>query len=126
MNTPGTASSPDVLVISSMYPSARYPKYGTFVADAVRALRAEGVTVRPVVSGDARTGPLRNALKYSALLFRAIGAAFGGGFGVVHAHYLYPPGAIGAGRFRPLPPPHLQQIVDVAKGGVFGRTRTAA
>lgn len=96
MSAPAIGTTPVVLVVSSMYPSACFPKYGSFVADAVRALEAEGVSVRLAVSGDARTGALRNALKYTALAGRAKLAAYRGGFDVIHAHYLYPPGAIAA------------------------------
>lgn len=87
---------PRVLVVSSMYPSVRYPKYGSFVADAVLAMEAEGMRVRLAVGREARTGTLRNFSKYAILAARGVVAGIRGGFDVVHAHYLYPSGAIGA------------------------------
>lgn len=85
-----------VLVVSNMYPSPRYPKYGSFVADAVRALEAEGVSVRLAVGRDSRTGAVRNLIKYLALALRSVAAGIRGDFDVVHAHYLHPPGALAA------------------------------
>jgi len=85
-----------VLVVSNMYPSSRYPKYGSFVADAVRALEAEGLSVRLAVCRDPRTGAGRNLIKYVALAGRSLAAGIRGDFDLVHAHYLYPPGALAA------------------------------
>ncbi len=96
MTGAGGRGQQKVLLISNMYPSARFPKYGSFVADAVRALEAEGVSVRTVVTRDPRTGALRTLGKYLSLAARSAVAGIVGGFDLVHAHYLYPPGACAA------------------------------
>jgi D-inositol-3-phosphate glycosyltransferase len=85
-----------VLVVSNMYPSARFPKFGSFVSDIVGGLRREGCEILLATSGDPRTGAARNALKYAGLALKCVAAAIRGGFDVVHAHYLFPSGTLAA------------------------------
>ncbi|MBE0417446.1 MAG: glycosyltransferase [Coriobacteriia bacterium] len=102
---PGLPSMPRVLVVSNMYPSAIDRRFGSFVADSVRAMRALGADVQAVVSADPRKGALRGALKYTGLLVRTVAAAARGGYDVVHAHFLFPTGMVAAlaSSFRRVP-----------------------
>jgi glycosyltransferase involved in cell wall biosynthesis len=79
-----------------MYPSARYPKFGSFVADIVGGLRSAGCQVSLATLGDPRTGKARNLTKYLALTLKCIGVALRGGYDIVHAHYLFPSGTLAA------------------------------
>ncbi|MGV8083176.1 MAG: glycosyltransferase [Coriobacteriia bacterium] len=77
-----------------MYPSERYPKFGSFVADFAEGLRSQGCEVTLAVQRNPRTGIAVNALKYVGLSLRGLLKGLRGGFDVVHAHYLFPTGAI--------------------------------
>jgi glycosyltransferase involved in cell wall biosynthesis len=94
-----------VLLVSNMYPSDGYPKFGSFVATSEEAVRALGVDVRRAVITDPRSGKLRLLLKYFSLLLRTLAATARGGYGQVHAHYLFPSGAFArvAARLRGVP-----------------------
>ena len=79
-----------------MYPSVRFPKFGSFVADIVAGLRDQGVGVSLATLSDQRTGRVRNAVKYASLTLKCVASAVRGGFDVVHAHYLFPSGTLAA------------------------------
>lgn len=77
-----------------MYPSRRYPKFGSFVADFSEGMRVRGCEIRLAVQHDPRTGLFANTLKYVGLFARSVAAGILGGFDIVHAHYLFPTGTI--------------------------------
>jgi glycosyltransferase involved in cell wall biosynthesis len=101
----GLAEAPAVLLVANMYPSVRNPKFGSFVAELERAMRAGGRRVTLVANDDSRTGARASAGKYSRFAWRTFMAACRGGYGVVHAHYLFPAGvfAVMAARMRGVP-----------------------
>ncbi|HEX5166446.1 MAG TPA: glycosyltransferase [Thermomicrobiales bacterium] len=72
-----------VLVVTNMYPSPALPSFGTFVHDQVEALRAEGVEV-DVLSFNGR----ESKWKYLSAFPRYWRALRGGGYDLVHAHYI--------------------------------------
>lgn len=81
-----------VLLISQMYPGPAAPDYGVFVADLARALEARGHDLRRVVL-DHRGG---SRVKHAGLATAALREARRFRPDVVYAHYLFPPGLIGA------------------------------
>jgi glycosyltransferase involved in cell wall biosynthesis len=81
-----------ILVVSQMYPGPRDPDLGTFVAQMVDALRARGHEVDLAVL-DTRAGGRR---RWTTLARRAVAAARRSRPDVVHAHFLFPTGLIGA------------------------------
>ncbi len=78
-----------ILLVSQMYPGARAPDLGTFVAQVERALVARGHTVERAVL-DTRAG---GKLRYLELARRTLAAATPD---VVYAHFLVPSGLIAA------------------------------
>jgi glycosyltransferase involved in cell wall biosynthesis len=88
-----------VLVITNLYPDARQPAFGTFVAAHVAALKRAGADVRVVAISGVPVHQAR-ARKYLSLTIRAIAAAMGTRLrrarpDVVEAHVAYPTGMIG-------------------------------
>jgi glycosyltransferase involved in cell wall biosynthesis len=80
-----------------MFPSARSPAFGPFVADHARLLREthrEELDLRATVIRDPRKG-WRTPVKYASFAIRAWGQSLTRRFDVVHVHYAYPT-AIGA------------------------------
>ncbi len=82
-----------ILVVSSLYPSAREPDYGIFVKGICDELERLGHDLRYAVS-DRRAG---SAPKQARLTARAVVEARRFRPDVVYAHYLVPAGAIAAG-----------------------------
>jgi glycosyltransferase involved in cell wall biosynthesis len=81
-----------ILVVSSLYPSAREPDYGVFVKQIAEGLEGLGHELRYAVS-DRRAG---SALKHVRLAAAAISSARSFRPDVVYAHYLVPAGAVAA------------------------------
>ena len=81
-----------VLVVSSLYPSAREPDYGVFVKGLTDELERLGHELRYAVS-DRRAG---SAPKHVRLAAKALGEARRFRPDVVYAHYLVPAGALAA------------------------------
>lgn len=94
-----------VLLVSNMFPDSRHPKFGSFVAEAERTVRSLGISVDRAVITDPRTGRFRLILKYASLTARVLAAIVRGGYQQVHAHYLFPSGALArvAARARRVP-----------------------
>ena len=88
-----------ILVIANLYPSARHPAFGTFIASRVEALRRAGaeVHVEAILRPVERANRIR---KYAGLVSRvsrkAIAARLGksSGFDVVEAHIAFPTGLL--------------------------------
>lgn len=88
-----------VLVISNMYPSAANPQYGSFVKNLHATIEQQtGIKFVYAVNRQARKGLLVNLWKYLALLMRALYLAckHRSEIRAIHAHYVLPPGMIGA------------------------------
>lgn len=84
-----------VLVITNMYPSQKYPAYGSFVREMVRALAEfEAVSCEVVSISDRRKGIFRNTLKYLRLLLQTCKATLFSQYDVVNVHYMVPTGLI--------------------------------
>ena len=88
-----------VLVVTNLYPDARQPAFGTFVAAHVDALRRAGADVKVVAISGVPVHRAR-ARKYVALTIGAVGAALGARLqrvrpDVVEAHVAYPTAIIG-------------------------------
>ncbi len=81
-----------ILVVSQMYPGPHDPDLGTFVQDTVEALRARGHDVELAVLTSRAGGKLR----WLTLSRLALAAARRWRPDVVHAHFLFPTGLIGA------------------------------
>ncbi len=81
-----------ILVVSQMYPGPSDPDLGTFVQDTVHALRARGHQVELAVLRSRAGGKLR----WLTLSRLALAAARRGRPDVIHAHFLFPTGLIGA------------------------------
>jgi glycosyltransferase involved in cell wall biosynthesis len=91
-----------ILLVSGMYPSPERPEFGVFVARLADALRARGHEVDEAVLRAGRRGRVGTPLAYIGLLGRAVGRSRRGRPDVVYAHFLVPPGLIGAATGRPL------------------------
>jgi glycosyltransferase involved in cell wall biosynthesis len=77
-------------MISNMYPSAAEPGYGSFVQRQEERLTSRhGVEIR-IICSQQRGGGKANVTKYAALLGKTLMATAGGGYDLVHAHYLLP------------------------------------
>ncbi len=84
-----------VLVITNMYPSKKYPYYGSFVHEMVKALAEyEGVSCEVISISDRRKGIFRNVLKYLNLLLQSMKAALFSHYDVVNVHYIMPTGLV--------------------------------
>jgi glycosyltransferase involved in cell wall biosynthesis len=88
-----------VLVVTNLYPDARQPAFGTFVAAHVQAMKRAGADVTVVAISGVRVHRAR-ARKYLSLTFRAVAAALrarlrGPRPDVVEAHVAYPTAIIG-------------------------------
>ena len=84
-----------ILLVTGMYPSRTRPDFGVFVAGMADGLRERGHTVELAALRDDRSGALRTPAKYALLTARALGVAASRP-DVVYAHFLVPPGLIGA------------------------------
>jgi hypothetical protein len=87
--------------VSSMYPSAAHPGYGSFVERLANALRARGHDIDEAVLHVGRRGPLATPVVYAGLLARTLALARRRRPDVVYAHYLVPTGLIAAATRRP-------------------------
>jgi len=88
-----------VLVVTNLYPDARQPAFGTFVAAHVEALKRAGADVKVVAISGVPVHRAR-ARTYHSLTVRAVTAAVGARMGrarpdVVEAHVAYPTAMIG-------------------------------
>jgi glycosyltransferase involved in cell wall biosynthesis len=88
-----------VLVVTNLYPDARQPAFGTFVAAHVEALKRAGADVTVVAISGVPVHRAR-ARKYLSLTVRAVASALGARLrrarpDVVEAHVAYPTGIIG-------------------------------
>ncbi len=73
-----------VLVVTNMYPTPKYPSFGTFVEEQVRSLRQEGVDVDVLfING------IKGKLNYLLGIFRMWGKLLTRRYDLVHAHYVY-------------------------------------
>ena len=81
-----------ILLVSSLYPSAREPDYGIFVKGIADELERLGHELRYAVS-DRRGG---SAAKHARLAVEAVAKARSFRPDVVYAHYLVPAGAVAA------------------------------
>lgn len=93
-----------ILVVTNLYPTARSPGFGSFVASRVEAFRRLGVDVEVIAITDPRTHR-RLATKYASLAFRAAVAAArsrigGRRFQAVETHIAFPTGIVGAAAAR--------------------------
>jgi glycosyltransferase involved in cell wall biosynthesis len=81
-----------IVVVTNLWPSARRPAWGSFVANRVDALRRLGQDVRVVAVHDHPSGVAR----YASLLGRVVQAAGSGRKArtVVEAHIAYPTGVL--------------------------------
>ncbi|HEX2504668.1 MAG TPA: glycosyltransferase [Gaiellaceae bacterium] len=116
-----------ILLVSSLYPSAREPDYGVFVKGIADELERLGHELAYAVS-DTRAG---SALKHPRLLAAAIGEARSFRPDVVYAHYLVPAGfaaavAAGAARAPLVLTAHGRDVKNIGSvRGVAGATRYA-
>ncbi|MHB1127159.1 MAG: glycosyltransferase [Bacillota bacterium] len=96
-NSPGTTGRKiiDVLTVTNMYPSRRYPTYGVFVTNQVDMLRRLPL-LRMQVAGitERRSGLWRTPWKYLGLFFRVLIRAMVKPVEIIHAHYIFPTGLI--------------------------------
>jgi glycosyltransferase involved in cell wall biosynthesis len=81
-----------------MWPGPADPDYGAFVADMCGALRDRGLEVAVAAIDTRASGPLRTPAKYAALTREAMREA--GRADVIHAHFLFPTGAVAAAASR--------------------------
>jgi glycosyltransferase involved in cell wall biosynthesis len=84
-----------ILLVSNMYPSARRPDHGIFVAAMADALGRRGHDVDLAVLREPRAGRVRTPAKYAVLLARGVAGARRRP-DVVYAHFLFPPGGVAA------------------------------
>ncbi|RQD76766.1 MAG: glycosyltransferase family 4 protein [Candidatus Syntrophonatronum acetioxidans] len=82
-----------VLLISNMYPSKKYPAYGSFVQETVRGLEElEGMECQVVAISEREAGLKKNLLKYSRLFLDTGKALLFSSYDLVNAHYIFPTG----------------------------------
>jgi glycosyltransferase involved in cell wall biosynthesis len=91
-----------ILLVSGMYPSPRRPDFGIFVARIADELRARGHEVDEAVVRAGARGVVATPLAYAGLLGRTLAQGRRRRPDVVYAHFLVPPGLIGALVGRPL------------------------
>jgi glycosyltransferase involved in cell wall biosynthesis len=73
-----------VLVLTNMYPTPRYPSFGTFVEEQVRSLRNEGVEVDVLfVNG------IKGKINYLWGIFRMWKQMLSRRYDLIHAHYVF-------------------------------------
>lgn len=84
----------NVLLITNMYPSADDPAYGSFVARQQGRLTTEHGISFSVVASRSRGGNGASLVKYLKLAKDVFWASVGGGYDLVHAHYLLPTAAL--------------------------------
>src|SRR5512139_695894 len=73
-----------VLVITNMYPTPRYPSFGTFVAEQVKSLQKEGVDVDVLfING------IKGKMNYLKGIFRMWGQLLINRYDLIHAHYVF-------------------------------------
>ncbi|MCA1683318.1 MAG: glycosyltransferase, partial [Actinobacteria bacterium] len=102
-----------ILVVSQMYPGPSDPDLGTFVRQTVEALRERGHDVALAVL-TSRAGGRR---RWATLARRTISAARRSRPEVVHAHFLFPTGLIGAlaGRAPLVVTAHGQDVHNIGE-----------
>ena len=84
-----------VLVVTNMYPSIKYPVYGSFVQVMVDALENfEQVSCNVVFISERKTGVVKNAIKYLSLFIKIFKATLFTSYDVVNVHYIFPTGMI--------------------------------
>jgi glycosyltransferase involved in cell wall biosynthesis len=88
-----------------MYPHPRDPGYGSFVKEQVEALTALGVECSVITSSESRKGFQYTLPKYLRIVFQTLFAILRTRYDIVHAHYVFPTGIIGAiaSRFLRIP-----------------------
>ena len=91
-----------ILLVSGMYPSPQRPEFGIFVARIADGLRARGHEVDEAVMRAGSRGRVATPLAYAGLLGRTLARGRRRRPDVVYAHFLVPPGLIGAAVGRPL------------------------
>jgi teichuronic acid biosynthesis glycosyltransferase TuaC len=73
-----------VLVVTNMYPTPRYPSFGTFVEEQVKSLRKEGVEVDVLfING------IKGKINYLKGIFRLWGQLLTRRYDLIHAHYVF-------------------------------------
>lgn len=73
-----------VLVITNMYPTLKYPSFGTFVEEQVRSLRKEGIEIDVLfVNG------IKGKINYLWGIFRMWGKILSHRYDLIHAHYVF-------------------------------------
>lgn len=75
-----------ILIVSNMYPSAKYPHYGIFAQHTAEVLRSAGMTV-DVVAMSKQDGVVKKLLAYLQFYSSVIGKGLTGGYRTVYAHY---------------------------------------
>ncbi|MBM7649335.1 glycosyltransferase involved in cell wall biosynthesis [Bacillus ectoiniformans] len=87
----------DILVISNMYPTDKHKSFGIFVKNQVEALSRTGLNVDVMAINDPESGKAKVLKKYLMWLFATAANLLSKGkkYDVVHAHYVFPSGALG-------------------------------
>jgi teichuronic acid biosynthesis glycosyltransferase TuaC len=72
------------LVITNMYPTPKYPSFGTFVEEQVKSLKNEGVDIDVLfVNG------IKGKINYVKGIFRMWGILLTHRYDLIHAHYVF-------------------------------------
>jgi glycosyltransferase involved in cell wall biosynthesis len=114
-----------ILMVTAMWPSLREPHLGSFLVPLARELESLGHELE--LASISRRGGLPT--KYARLAGRAVSAGRRRAPDVVFAHFLFPPGAIGAAVARAFAAPlvvmaHGQDVANLARfPGVTAATR---
>lgn len=86
----------NILVISNMYPTEEHKSFGIFVKNQVEALRHSGVQADVLAVKDPSGGKPAVLKKYGKWFASTLSNLLvkGRGYGVVHAHYVFPSGML--------------------------------
>ncbi|SEO24262.1 Glycosyltransferase involved in cell wall bisynthesis [Amphibacillus marinus] len=86
-----------VLVITTMYPSKKYPSFGIFIKNQVKQLQAQQIKVTVLSIKSLKMGKTNVIVKYMTWMvkFLIILIFTGQRYQVVHSHYIFPSGWLG-------------------------------
>ena len=120
-----------LLILTNMWPNAKKPHFGVFVADRAAAYERRGATVDVVASRRAGKGLVRNVFKYASLAVRVLWRSLMARPDLIEAHYLRPTALIARVAAGALRRPyvlyaHGSDIVDAPSGPTIRAVRAAA
>ncbi|WP_130860499.1 glycosyltransferase [Gracilibacillus phocaeensis] len=86
-----------ILIISTMYPSQKYPSFGIFVENQVKRIRQNGYSVDLLVIKNPKMGKANLIIKYGVWFLKWLDLVVRKRqrYDVIHAHYAFPSGLLG-------------------------------